>query len=124
MISVQSGISRYGLMLAIALPISVLPSTARAYTPEQQQACTPDAFRLCGDAIPDVDRVTVCMIRNKAQLSPDCRAFFRAPEPERVPVVTPVTARKPVRLTPVSARKPISVKPGKPKKTRKPASRT
>jgi hypothetical protein len=124
MISVQSGISRHGLMLAIALAISSPASTARAYTPEQQQACTPDAFRLCGDAIPDVDRVTVCMIRNKAQLSPGCRAFFRAPEPERAPVVTPVTSRKPVRLTPVTARKPISVKPRKSKKTRKPASRT
>jgi hypothetical protein len=124
MISVQSGISRYGLMLAIALSISLLSSTARAYTPEQQQACTPDAFRLCGDAIPDVDRVTVCMIRNKAQLSPGCRAFFSAPEPERAPVVTSVTSRKPVRLIPATARKPISVKPRKSKKTRKPASRT
>jgi hypothetical protein len=105
----------------------LLASGVQAYTPEQQQACTGDAFRLCGDAIPDVDRVTVCMIRNKAQLSPGCRVFFRAPEPERAPVVTSVTVRKPVRLTPVTARKPISVKPRKPKKhvkPVKPASRT
>jgi hypothetical protein len=109
-------------MLAAALLL--LSTAGHAYTPEQQQACTPDAFRLCGDAIPDVDRVTVCMIRNKAQLSPACRVFFRAPEPERAPVVTSVTARKPVRLTPVAARKPISVKPRKPKKPARPASRT
>jgi hypothetical protein len=123
MVSVRSGIC-HGLMLATALSLSLLSTASHAYTPEQQQACTPDAFRLCGDAIPDVDRVTVCMIRNKAQLSPACRVFFRAPEPERAPVVTPVTTRKPVRLTPVTARKPISVKPKKPKKPVKPASRT
>ncbi len=116
MILVRSG--QPGLLLAIALSTALLSGTARAYTPEQQQACTPDAFRLCGDAIPDVDRVTVCMIRNQAQLSPACRAFFRAPEPERAPVVTPVTARKPVRLTPVTARRPVSVKPKKSKKSR------
>lgn len=122
MISVQSGMCRYGLMLVVALSIS-LPSTAgHAYTPEQQQACTPDAFRLCGDAIPDVDRVTACMIRNRDQLSPPCRVYFRPSEP--APLATSVTVRKPVRLTPVTARKPVSVKPRKPKKTRRPASRT
>jgi hypothetical protein len=124
MASVRSRICHSGLTLAAALCVALLSSAGHAYTPEQQQACTPDAFRLCGDAIPDVDRVTVCMIRNKAQLSPGCRAFFRAPEPERAPVVTSVRARKPVRLTPVTARKPISVKPRKPKKPVKPAGRT
>jgi hypothetical protein len=124
MASVRSRICQSGLTLAAALCVALLSTAGHAYTPEQQQACTPDAFRLCGDAIPDVDRVTVCMIRNKAQLSPGCRVFFRAPEPERAPVVTSVTARKPVRLTPVTARKPISVKPRKPKKPVKPASRT
>jgi hypothetical protein len=122
MVPIRSTICQSGLMLATALSFSLLSTAGHAYTPEQQQACTPDAFRLCGDAIPDVDRVTVCMIRNKAQLSPGCRVFFR--EPERAPVVTSVTARKPVRLTPVTARKPISVKPRKPKKPIKPASRT
>jgi hypothetical protein len=122
MISVQSGISRYGLLPAIALLALLLPGAVHAYTPEQQQACSGDAFRLCGDAIPDVDRVTVCMIRNKSQLSPGCRVYFRAPEPERA--VTPVTVRKPVRLTPAAARKPVSVKPKKPKKSVKHASVT
>jgi hypothetical protein len=114
----RSAICQFGLMLAIALSTSLLPGAARAYTPEQQQACTPDAFRLCGDAIPDVDRVTVCMIRNRSQLSPGCRVYFRSPEPERAPVVTSVTVRKPVRITPVTARKPVSAKTKKNKKAR------
>jgi hypothetical protein len=122
MISVQSGIGRCGFILAIALSLSFLSSATKAYTPEQQQACSGDAFRLCGDAIPDVDRVTVCMIRNRSQLSPGCRVYFRSPEPERA--VTSIRPRNPVRLTPAAARKPVSVKPKKPKKPAKPAGRT
>jgi hypothetical protein len=123
MVAVQSRISHAGLMLALSL--SFLSSAALAYTPEQQQACTPDAFRLCGDAIPDVARVTACMIARKSELSPGCRVYFRSPEPVAAPVTT---VRRPVRITPVAARKPVSVKPGtarkpvsvKPKKPKKP----
>jgi hypothetical protein len=132
MVVVQSSMSPAGFMLAIALSLSFLSTAAYAYTPEQQQACTPDAFRLCGDAIPDVDRVTACMIARKAQLSPGCRMYFRSPEPVAVPVTA---ARRPVRITPVTARKPVtvrkpvgvrpvSVKPKKPKKHARPASAT
>ncbi len=121
MVAVQSRISRACLMLAMALSASLLAGAALAYTPEQQQACSGDAFRLCGPEIPNVDRVTVCMIRNRSQLSPGCRVYFRSPEPVAAPVTV---ARKPVRITPAAAarkpvgRKPISVKP---KKTKKPA---
>jgi hypothetical protein len=110
-----------GLMLAIALSVSLLSTATHAYTPEQQQACSGDAFRLCGPEIPDVDRVTVCMIRNKDQLSPGCRVYFRSPEPAAAPVTV---ARRPVRITPAAARKPVSVKPKKSKKPVKHASVT
>ena len=53
------------------------------------------AFRLCSAEIPDVDRVTVCMVRNKSLLSPGCRVFFR-PGPE----VLPVEAGKPLSIRP------------------------
>jgi hypothetical protein len=120
MVAMQSRIFQSSLLLAVAVSAALLAGPAHAYTPEQQQACTPDAFRLCGDAIPDVDRVTVCMIRNRSQLSPGCRAFFRSPEPEAIPVTT---ARRPVRITPAAARKPVSRKPVsvKPKTTKKTA---
>ena len=39
----------------------------------ERQACTPDAMRLCGDAIPDVGRVTACMKAKYSQLSEPCR---------------------------------------------------
>jgi hypothetical protein len=53
--------------LAAALTLSMLPRPGHAYTAEQQQYCSGDAFRLCGSEIPDVDRITACMIRNMPQ---------------------------------------------------------
>jgi hypothetical protein len=86
----------------------MVSTAADAYTQEQEQMCTGDAFRLCSSDIPDVDRVTACMVRQRSQLSPGCRAFFREPRPE---------------LTPIKAGKPLVFKPhqtGKAKKPRKP----
>ena len=108
-----------GLMFATALSFSMLPSASEAYSPEQEQACTGDAFRLCSSDIPDVDRVTTCMIRKKAQLSPGCRAHFR-PEPSSQ--ATSVNAGRPLSIKPANARKPVSAKPRKPKKPAKPTA--
>ena len=102
----------FGVALA-ALSVSVLPTAAGAYTPEEQQACQPDAFRLCSSEIPDVDRVTACMIARKSQLSPECRRFFR-PGPEPVAVETP-SAGRPVSIRPASTRPVAAKKPAKPK---------
>ncbi|QOZ28687.1 MULTISPECIES: hypothetical protein [Bradyrhizobium] len=96
-------------MSAFGLAVALVPSRGEAYTAEQQQACTPDAFRLCGPEIPDVDRVTVCMIRNKALLSPACKAFFR-PGPE------PREARERMERRPVAVKR----KPAKSHRAKKP----
>ena len=117
MSAVRSRSFRIGSMLAAVLSVATWPTASRAYTPEQQQACTGDAFRLCNAEIPDVDRVTVCMVRNKAQLSPGCRAFFR-PEPEPMPAA----AGRPLRIRPLLARKPVHASPHKPKKPVRPAA--
>jgi hypothetical protein len=85
-----------GLLLGAALVVSLPAVAANGYTPEQEQLCTPDAMRLCSSEIPDVDRVTACMVRLRAQLSPGCRQFFRDAEPK----MTPVTARQPMAITP------------------------
>jgi hypothetical protein len=45
-------------------------------TMEQQMACTPDVFRLCGSEIPDANRIVGCLRQNTAQLSRPCRAVF------------------------------------------------
>jgi hypothetical protein len=118
MLAIQSGKLQFGLLLATALMASMLPAGVQAYTQDEQAACSNDAFRLCGPEIPDVDRITACMIRNKSQLSPECRVFFREPASE----VTPVAAGRPLTIRPASPRKPVSAKPRKPKKPAKPAA--
>jgi hypothetical protein len=106
MLAIRSDNFQFSLMLAATLACSLLmwPTAGRAYTNEEQQACSADAFRLCSAEIPDVDRVTVCMIRNKSQLSPGCRVFFR-PDPE---------------IAPAAAGRPLSIRPGKHLGTHKP----
>jgi hypothetical protein len=78
-------------------------SGSHCYTFEQQQACAPDAFRLCSSEIPDVERIKTCMIRNRSQLSPQCRAFFRAgPEPRQEASDAP---GRPLSVKPAAAEK-------------------
>src|SRR6266852_9902028 len=101
MFAVRSRNFQLSLMLATALSVSMWPAASRAYTDEQQQACSADAFRLCGPDIPDVDRITACMIRNKSQLTPGCRAFFRESES----AATPVAAGRPLSISPASSQK-------------------
>jgi hypothetical protein len=68
------------LGLAWAMSFAPAPAAAQSRgTPEQQQACQPDAMRLCGEFVPDVDRITACMIKNRIRLSPPCRAVFSSP---------------------------------------------
>jgi hypothetical protein len=105
---------RFSATLAVALSLSLLPTVGHAYTPEEQQACQPDAFRLCSSEIPDVDRITACMIAKKSQLSPECRRFFRGPEP--VASEPRVAPGKPMSIKPAAARKT------KAKKTATPAA--
>jgi hypothetical protein len=68
--------------LAVGL-VSSLSIDARAFEVSEaaKEACTPDAFRLCGAYIPDSDRVAACMQANVPNLSPPCRAVFQTPDP-------------------------------------------
>jgi hypothetical protein len=62
---------------AIAVSGAVAADEYRG-TWEQQMACTPDVFRLCGEQIPDVNRIVGCLRQNTAQLSSSCRAVFES----------------------------------------------
>jgi hypothetical protein len=107
---------QFGLLVITAVSFAMLPSAGQAYTQEQEQACTSDAFRLCSSDIPNVDAVTACMVRKKAQLSPGCRAQFRSPAPV-------AAAGKPMNIAPVARTgKAVSAKPRKPKKPAKPTT--
>jgi hypothetical protein len=90
-------------IFGIAAALVTHPGASHAYTPEQQQACTPDAMRLCGEFVPNVDAITACMIQKKAQLSPQCRVYFRGgPEPGEATADPP---GQPMRIKPASTKK-------------------
>jgi len=57
MLAVQSGKLQFGLLLATALMVSVMPTGAQAYTQDEQAACSNDAFRLCGPEIRQLEAV-------------------------------------------------------------------
>jgi hypothetical protein len=70
-------IRQAAFVLAFAGSVSALSSTSSfAYTVEQQQMCTGDAFRLCSSEIPNIPAITACMRKNKANLSVGCRAVM------------------------------------------------
>ena len=108
------------LLLATALSVSIWPAAGQSYTPEQEQACTGDAFRLCSSEIPDVGRVTACMVAKKDQLSPPCRVYFR-PDPEPSEAAARPVGR-PTVIRPATPRKAVSAKARKAKKPAKPAT--
>jgi hypothetical protein len=69
------------LAITAACGIAVQASaSAQEYrgTFEQQLACTPDVWRLCGAQIPDVNRIVACLRQNTPQLSEPCRAVFES----------------------------------------------
>jgi hypothetical protein len=69
-----------GLAIAIGGTGAIAPASSQEYrgTWEQQMACTPDVWRLCGDQIPDVGRIVACLRQNTPQLSSNCRAVFES----------------------------------------------
>ena len=69
-------IRQAALTLAFALSFSALSTQSFAFSAEAQQMCTGDAFRLCSSEIPNIPRITACMIKQRASLSTGCRAVM------------------------------------------------
>jgi len=66
------------LLLAVLLlgGVGGLPAAAEQGTADERRACTPDVFRLCGEFIPNADRITACLQEKLRDLSPACRVVF------------------------------------------------
>lgn len=70
-------IRQAGLVLAFAVSIASLSSSSSfAFSSEAQAQCTGDAFRLCSSEIPNVSKITACMIRQRSSLTPGCRSVM------------------------------------------------
>ena len=75
--NVQAGYVRFATIVALGLLAGAMPAYVRPAAAETaREACTHDAFRLCGDAIPDVAQTKACLAKNRSSLSPLCRAAF------------------------------------------------
>jgi len=101
----SANIGRCKLVVATALVLGLLTTVSHAYTFEQEQMCSGDALRLCSSEIPNVERVTACMERQRDSLSAGCKAVFETDMPaaatESPMDETPATRpSRPVNLTP------------------------
>ena len=68
---------KIALALAFAASLSAISSTASyAFSSEAQQQCTGDAFRLCSSEIPNISKITACMIKHRTDLSVGCRGVM------------------------------------------------
>ncbi|WP_027555328.1 hypothetical protein [Bradyrhizobium sp. Cp5.3] len=75
--SPRSKIRDASLALGFAAIVSILFATASfAFSSEAQQMCTGDAFRLCSSEIPNIPKITACMIKHRTDLSAGCRAVM------------------------------------------------
>lgn len=70
-------VRKVSIALAFAASFSAVSSTAGfAFSAEAQQQCTGDAFRLCSSEIPNIPKITACMMRHRSDLSTGCRAVM------------------------------------------------
>src|SRR5262249_34357657 len=110
-----STIRKVALALGLVLSIStVAASLSLAYSSRARQMCMGDAFRLCSSAIPDIGRIVACMRRNKASLSPGCRAVMDQEDgaaAKAKPAQTAPVAQKPTVATPVEQSAAAETKP-------------
>jgi hypothetical protein len=75
--SFTSKIRDISLALGFAAIASIASTSASfAFSAEAQQMCTGDAFRLCSAEIPNIPKITACMIKHRSDLSAGCRAVM------------------------------------------------
>jgi hypothetical protein len=78
-------IRKFKMSSILAFCLAAWPAASHAFTQEdQRRLCTNDVFRLCSSEIPDVERITACMRRQRASLSEGCRSVFGKPTEQSV----------------------------------------
>lgn len=91
-------------LIAAATLVGATASCIAQGTEAQREACTPDAFRLCVQAMPDPGRVESCLRNAGPQLSAACYNVFYPPEATTqgmsVRGQRPPRNRLPVQLSP------------------------
>lgn len=65
-----------GVSVALFAFTVVLPTASQAFSSEAQQMCTGDAFKFCSSEIPNIPRITACMMQHRTSLSVGCRSVL------------------------------------------------
>jgi hypothetical protein len=60
-----------------AFCLALAPAALRADPQQDQQACMNDAMTVCGQFIPDRERVASCLIANRTRISVACRQALK-----------------------------------------------
>ncbi|ANW05114.1 hypothetical protein [Bradyrhizobium icense] len=71
-----NAVRKVSLVLVLTAFAAASSTASFAFTSEQQQMCTGDAFRLCSSEIPNIPKITACMIKHRADLSAGCRTVM------------------------------------------------
>jgi hypothetical protein len=59
------------------LCLTFAPLAARADQQDDQNACMQDAQTVCGQFIPDREKVAHCLMANRRKISPACRTALK-----------------------------------------------
>jgi hypothetical protein len=100
---------RIGLWGACAAFLVVLqaPAFAEQGTQAQRDACTPDAFRLCMNAMPDPQQVEACLRASGRRLSQPCYEVFYPPQDvQQMPETTGRQRRSSAPMMPPQMQQP------------------
>jgi hypothetical protein len=70
-------VRKVSFVLALTTSFAAMSSTASfGFSAEAQQMCTGDAFRLCSSEIPNIPKITACMVKHRSDLSAGCRVVM------------------------------------------------
>jgi hypothetical protein len=65
------------VLTVIGLGLGLSSLAAKADSQADQQACMQDAQVICGQFIPDRERVAHCLLAHRSRVSPACRAALK-----------------------------------------------
>ena len=72
----------YIAVTLVTFCVALAPTVVRADSQDDQQACMSDAFAVCGQFIPDRERVGSCLAANQSRISPACREAIKRFNPQ------------------------------------------
>ena len=72
---------RMNLIAVVAASVGGSGAAVAQGTMQQQNACEPDVFRLCGNYIPNVGEIVACLRGNEARLSQPCHQVMFSDHP-------------------------------------------